>query len=73
MPDVSNIQSPITSRVVTVAGGNLFALAAEYLNDATRWNDIAALNGLMDPFLNGLVTLKIPSGNRPGNGGVLGV
>ena len=72
MPDTSNIPSPITSRVVTVAGGNLFAIAAEYLNDATRWNEIASLNGLRDPMLSGIVTLKIPSGSQPGNGGILG-
>ncbi|MDZ5448962.1 hypothetical protein [Labrys sp. ZIDIC5] len=71
MPEANNIQSPITSRVVTVAGGNLFQVAAEQLGEATRWNDIAALNGLRDPFLTGVVTLKIPSGIRPGNGGIL--
>ena len=72
MPDTSNIPSPITSRVVTVAGGNLFAIAAQYLNDATRWNEIAALNDLLDPMLTGLTTLKIPSGSQPSNGGILG-
>ncbi len=72
MASQTSIPSPITSRVITVAGSNLFAIAAEYMGDAARWNDIAALNGLRDPFLVGLVTLKIPSGKRPGNGGTLG-
>ncbi|HQT62776.1 MAG: hypothetical protein B7Z75_14435 [Acidocella sp. 20-57-95] len=37
---------------VTVNGGNLFALAARYLGDATQWIRIAQLNGLTDPVLN---------------------
>ena len=46
--------------VVTVAGGNLFRLAMTHLGDATQWHRIAALNGLDDPVLAGLVTLRLP-------------
>ena len=46
--------------VVTVAGGNLFRLAMTHLGDATQWHRIAALNGLDDPVLTGLVTLRLP-------------
>ena len=51
-------------RTVTVAGGNLFRIAAEQLGDATQWVRIAELNALGDPMLQGLVTLKLPD-DRP--------
>ena len=58
---------------VQVAGGNLFALAAQYLGDATQWNRIAALNGLTDPMITGTITLLMPPVNaNAGNGGILG-
>lgn len=60
-----------TLQTVTVAGANLFILAAKRLGDATQWNRIAELNGLTDPVVLGVVTLKIPP-LGPGNGGVLG-
>ncbi len=53
---------------ITVVGGDLFRLAMERLGDATQWNRIAALNGLDDPVLTGLVTLQLP-GVDPGAGG----
>jgi hypothetical protein len=57
---------------ITVAGGNLFRIAAEQLGDATQWNRIASLNGLTDPFLPGITTLIIPPVNtNAGNGGIL--
>jgi len=61
-----------TAKTVTVAGGNLFAIAAQYLGDATQWNRIAAINGLTDPMITSLVTLKIPPVKAGGNGGILG-
>lgn len=48
-------------RTVSVSGGNLFRLAAQHLNDATRWDEIARLNGMSDPELVGLQTIKLPS------------
>lgn len=59
---------------ITVAGGNLFQIAAQYLGDASQWNRIAALNGMVDPMLTGVVvTLTIPAVNKAaGNGGILG-
>lgn len=59
-------------RTITVAGGNLFALAAQYLGDATQWNRIASLNGLTDFIITGQITLKIPP-RGISNGGVLGI
>lgn len=55
-------------RIVTVAGSDLFRLALEQLGDATQWNRIAALNGLDDPVLDGLQTLRLPE-RDPGAGG----
>ncbi len=48
-------------RTITVAGGNLFRIAAEELGDATQWIRIARLNGLSDPMLTGVVTLRLPA------------
>lgn len=50
--------------------GNLFRVAAVYLDDATQWVRIAQLNGLSDPMLTGVVTLKIPATNKTAGGGV---
>jgi nucleoid-associated protein YgaU len=62
-----------TLKTVMVAGGNLFALAAKELGDATQWNRIAALNGILDPMIIGVVTLTIPPVDaNAGNGGILG-
>lgn len=57
-------------RKVTVAGGNLFQLALQYLNDATQWNRIAQANGLIDPVVTGIVTLTIPAVDANAGGGV---
>lgn len=59
------------AKTVTVAGGNLFRYAAQHLGDATRWDEIAALSGLDDPWIVGTVTLTIPVGRR--SGGILNV
>lgn len=39
-------------QTIEVTGGNLYALAAQYLKDASQWIRIAIQNGLTDPFLN---------------------
>ncbi len=54
----------------TVAGGDLFRLALRHLGDATQWNRIATLNGLDDPVVRGLVTLRLPAVDRTAGGGV---
>ena len=56
---------------VTVSGGNLYQLALTYLQDAQQWNRIAQANNLLDPVVNGIVTLKIPAPNPLLTGGVL--
>jgi hypothetical protein len=57
-------------RTITVAGGNLFAIAAAQLGDATQWIRIAQLNNLSDPMLTGVVTLRIPDPDPNATGGI---
>jgi hypothetical protein len=57
-------------KTLTTAGGNLFAIAAAQLNDATQWVRIAALNNLSDPMLQGVVTLLIPDPDPNAGGGI---
>lgn len=57
-------------RSLTVVGGNLFRVAAEQLGDATQWIRIAQANGLSDPMLSGVVTLRIPPTDPQAGGGI---
>ncbi len=57
-------------RIITVAGGNLFQIAAAELGDATQWLRIAQLNGLSDPMLSGVTTLLIPDQDPSAGGGI---
>ena len=57
-------------RTLTIAGGNLFRIAAEQLGDATQWVRIAQINGLLDPVLTGLTILKIPGTDPNAGGGI---
>jgi hypothetical protein len=57
-------------RSITVAGGNLFQIAAEQLGDATQWIRIAQLNNLSDPMLVGVLTLLIPDRDPSAGGGI---
>lgn len=58
-----------TTNTITQTGGNLYQLAQRFYGDATRWTTIAQANGLSDPDLIGINTLKIPA-NSMDNGGV---
>jgi hypothetical protein len=57
-------------RTITVAGGDLFRIAAQELGDATQWIRIAQLNGISDPMLEGVVTLMIPDADPNAGGGI---
>ncbi len=57
-------------RTLTIAGGNLFRIAAEQLGDATQWVRIAELNGRSDPVLRGLTTLTLPDLDPASGGGI---
>lgn len=58
--------------VIVVAGGNLFVIAAQYLQDATQWIRIAQANQISDPVLRGVTTLVIPERNPSAGGGIAG-
>jgi nucleoid-associated protein YgaU len=58
-------------QTVTVAGGNLFQIAAQQLGDATQWIRIAQLNKISDPVLLGVTTLLIPMVNPQAGGGIV--
>ena len=60
----------MSETMVTVVVGNLFAIAAQYLGDATQWIRIAQANGLRDPVLSGVVTLALPPVDPLATGGV---
>jgi len=57
-------------QTLVTAGGNLFAIAAAQLGDATQWVRIAMLNNLTDPMLTGVVTLALPDVNPNAGGGI---
>ncbi len=58
-------------RTVTVAGGTLFRVALDWLGDATQWVLVAQLNGLTDPVLSGLTTLRLPPVDPNAGGGIV--
>ena len=53
---------------VLVSNTNLFRLAAIYLGDATRWEEIARANGLVDPMIGALCRLVIPEASESSSG-----
>lgn len=55
---------------VTIAGGNLFDLAAKQYGDPAQWTTIASANNMPDPMIIGPQTLQIP-GLPDSSGGVL--
>ncbi len=58
---VAGLSTQETQTSLTLINPNLATLAAQYLGDASRWTDIANLNGLSDIEPNGLFTLQIPT------------
>jgi hypothetical protein len=57
-------------QTLTFAGGNLFAIAATQLADATQWIRIAQFNAIDDPMLAGVVSLSIPDVQPDATGGI---
>lgn len=57
-------------KTITVAGDDLFHIAATHLGDATQWIRIAELNNLSDPALTGVTRLLIPDVDRSAGGGI---
>lgn len=69
---MANLFVPVARRTIIVGSGNLFDLAARELGDATKWYQIAQLNGMSDPFFDGVRELKIPVRQTSSNGGIYG-
>lgn len=67
--NVGMAQQGASARLVQVAGGNLFDIAAREYGDATRWIAIAQASGLTDAVISGVKTLQIPA-NPIDSGGV---
>ena len=55
--------------VLTQAGGNLYAIAAEAYGDPAEWTSLAEANNLSDPLLTGINQIRIPV-QPDGAGGV---
>lgn len=56
------------TKSLTLAGGNLFRIAANEYGDAMGWTTIAAANGITDPTLAGVNAVSIPPYNVPTGG-----
>jgi hypothetical protein len=72
---VNYIAKANAARFTRVSGTTLFQVAADYLNDATQWNRIADLNGLIDPWIYAVTVLQLPAplpAVAQGNDGILG-
>lgn len=56
----SYVAAGVPAQIVRVSSTTLYQVAAEYLGDAMYWTRIALMNGLSDPWITGLVELRIP-------------
>ena len=65
------IGQALPAKIVRASGTNLFRIAATELGDPTQWYRIASLNGLVDPWIDGMIELKIPQKTVVSNGGIL--
>lgn len=57
-------------QTLVTSGGNLFAIAAHHLGDATQWYRVAQASGLSDYMLNGLTTITIPDAIQAPSAGI---
>lgn len=60
----------VAGSLVTQAGGSLYRIASETYGDPSGWTTIAKANGLLDPVLDGLNTVRVPP-TMNDTGGVL--
>lgn len=57
---------------IWATGTTLFAIAEQYLGDATQWDRIASLNGISDPWLTGVPqSILIPPVSTAASGQVV--
>lgn len=68
------ISSTLPAKIVRASNTTLFDIAAQEFGDATLWYVIARLNGLTDPWIEGLQEIKVPQDEGlVSNGGILGL
>lgn len=60
-------------RVAIEQGDTLANLAARYLGDARRWQELAIVNGLKPPFLNSQASMSLVQADEVALPGVLGL
>ncbi len=58
-------------QTIVVTNTNLFAVAAEYLGDATQWVRIAQINGLPDTVIAEPILIALPPVDATATGGVV--
>ncbi len=67
---ISFVNGTLPAKILRTDGvTSLFQIAAAEFGDATQWYRIAALNGLIDPWVIGGLVLKIPASGKS-NGGI---
>jgi hypothetical protein len=60
----------MAQQITAAPGTNLFALAAQYLGDATQWIRIAQANNLADPVIYAVGSLTVPDADPTLTGGI---
>lgn len=58
--NLANASPAPSTKTVQVSGGNLYQVSAQEYGDPTQWTAIAQANGMTDPVITGVKTLKIP-------------
>lgn len=69
--NLNNLSNYPNVKKATFINPNLYEIAAQFYNDATKWNVIAQANNVNTPFLTGQYLLAIPDNTTPSNGGIL--
>lgn len=59
-PQTGYIAATVPATIVRTSGTTLFQLALAQWGNALSWPSIAALNGLIDPWINGQAEVLIP-------------
>ena len=72
MADTGYIATAIPAKVVRTGPTTLFHLAAREFSDAMQWARIAELNGVVDPWTDGVSEILLPPAPSSSKTGILG-